>query len=214
MRYEPSVRTPTASCGDRISTPKRCACATARRARSLPLRPDGKSQIVLDARTHARLPARRFALDHHRVQTFRRAIDGSRQTRRVRRRRSPDRKSRFARGFAGQLFARHPRARFPEAWCRREKAQPGGWRPPGPKPPEDAWFPDRWRKLQHRSTDRERDCAPGNRATRKIAATTACPEPGCPEMPGGRKLASHRADRSVADTDVLSAGPTASGKNS
>ena len=44
--------------------------------------PRRKSQIILDARTHSRLAAGRFPLDHHRMQAFRRAIDRRRQSRR------------------------------------------------------------------------------------------------------------------------------------
>src|SRR5438552_8647523 len=41
-RLGPSTRTPQTSCGVRISTPKRRAWATARRARTFPLSPIGK----------------------------------------------------------------------------------------------------------------------------------------------------------------------------
>ena len=41
-RYGPSLLTFTTSCGARISVPKRLAWATARRARSFPLKPEGK----------------------------------------------------------------------------------------------------------------------------------------------------------------------------
>ena len=44
--------------------------------------PRWKSQIILDARTHSRLAAGRFPLDHHRVQSLGRAINRSRQARR------------------------------------------------------------------------------------------------------------------------------------
>ena len=42
MRYGSSMRRPLTSRGVRISAPKRVACVTARRARSHPLRPEGK----------------------------------------------------------------------------------------------------------------------------------------------------------------------------
>ena len=45
--------------------------------------PRGKSEIVFDARTHSRLAARRFALDHHGVQALGRAIHSSGQARRA-----------------------------------------------------------------------------------------------------------------------------------
>ena len=44
-------------------------------------KPHRKSQIIFDARTHAGLPARSFAFDHHRVQTFGGAVNGGGQTR-------------------------------------------------------------------------------------------------------------------------------------
>ena len=86
-----------------------------------------ESQVVFDARTHSRLPARRFALDHHRVQSFRRAINGGRQSGRpsthdrqivevgLRPRPQPD------------PSARPPPARCPAAWSRRETAPPADW---------------------------------------------------------------------------------------
>src|SRR5713226_3869730 len=40
----------------------------------------GKSKIVLDSRTHSRLTARSFALDHYRVQTLGSTVNSSRQT--------------------------------------------------------------------------------------------------------------------------------------
>ena len=38
--------------------------------------PRRKAEIIFDARAHARLAARRFPLDHHRVQAFRRSVHG------------------------------------------------------------------------------------------------------------------------------------------
>src|SRR5580704_2445275 len=47
----------------------------------VPTEPGGKSQIILDARTHSCLASRRFALDHHRMQTFRSSVNRGRQAR-------------------------------------------------------------------------------------------------------------------------------------
>ena len=58
-----------------ISAPKRWAWAMARRARSAPRQPDGEAEVVLDARALAGLAARGVALDHHRAQALRRAVD-------------------------------------------------------------------------------------------------------------------------------------------
>ena len=79
MRYEPSVRTADGFLRRQNlhaealrlhhRAPRKIAAAEARR----------KTEIIFDARTHSRLAAGRLPLDHHRVQAFRRSVNGGGQ---------------------------------------------------------------------------------------------------------------------------------------
>src|ERR1700722_681876 len=129
------------------------------------------------------------------------------------RRQWPNRKNQSARVYVIRLSAPRRQADFQAVLFHQEKGQPAGSTPRAQAPPTVAWFRDHWQMIPRRSTDKERDCAPENRAIHKSAATTEYPTPEFPETPADTMPANRPAYRSVGDRDAPTADPTASGKS-
>ena len=137
-----------------------------------------KAEVVLNARAHSRLAARRFHFDQHRAAappTHRKQPPPSPP---VRRRRSPDRKTPLRAACAAQAFPPIARCLGQPKMCHRERAPWASRRLP-PRPPPPGGAPRRLAPPSpHRSIDKAPGCGQENRGSRKNAETSACPERG------------------------------------
>ncbi len=124
----------------------------------------GKTKIIFNARTQARLPAGSLAIDHHRLQPFGRAIHRSRQPSRARRRQSQNRRTACPRESAGQSSRPAPPRSTETSACHRE-TKSAAISPHHRRWKRSAASPrDLPTTAQRRSTDREHDFAPENLA--------------------------------------------------
>src|SRR5205085_6511936 len=117
------------------------------------------------------------------------------------------------RAFAVRPFAQHPPAHFQAASSHQEREPPEDSQLLDLELPVGAWSPDHSQTSQRQSTDRERDFALENPATRRSEGTIVCQGRGFPEMSDEKMLASRQANHLIADTGVRSGDPTASRKN-
>ena len=154
-----------------------------------------KAEIVFDARAQAGLSAGSFAIDHHRLQPFGRAIHRSRQTARA----AADDGEVVELGVGARLQAdllgqlRRARLKHARAIGKQGQRQLGGIVADGSD--ELLHLGIFRRQAQHRSTDRERDSAPENRAPRRPSTTSACPTREFPRKAAGTMPSSLPADR-------------------